>query len=142
MHTSVGHFLAILIVLFIISMTFSPDSNNTIRRNKSIPFRQSGTSDMSSCFQKLFCPSIGTFNQTLYQILRSQEYEYVIAMWVYIYIYYIYDAIYNIYMYIVTPLLWLSNLKQDSVLCRKYKTIFGPHYVSVQTRGPAVAELF
>lgn len=41
-------------VLFIINMTFSPDSNNTIRRKASIPFRQSGTSDMSSCFQSYF----------------------------------------------------------------------------------------
>lgn len=63
MHTPVGHSLIILTVFYLLLAWHSHQIPTTLLRlNKSIPFRQSGTSDMNSCFQKLFCPSIGTFN--------------------------------------------------------------------------------
>lgn len=113
MHTSVGHSLTTLNSgLLVISMTFPPDPYSTVRLSKSLPSRQSGTSDMSSWSQKRFCPSTGTFSHILNTIPGIRK----VGIGIYNRnIYIIYYTLYITYIYILihkhTPLLWLSNLK-------------------------------
>lgn len=106
MHTSVGHSLTIFIAFYLSSAWHSHQIPTTPLDWIKAYLSDNQGLDMSCCFQKLFCPSIGTFNHISNTILRSQEYEYVIG----IYIIYIISYIYNIYMviHIHTPLLWLT----------------------------------